>query len=44
MTLLAILRNATDERYADRADFAFGSERYFPGEERAAEVVLQVGF
>jgi outer membrane receptor protein involved in Fe transport len=44
VTLLAILRNATDERYADRADFAFGSERYFPGEERAAEVVLQVGF
>lgn len=25
-------RNVTDERYADRADFAFGNERYFPGE------------
>lgn len=26
------LRNLFDERYADRADFAFGNERYFPGE------------
>ncbi len=25
-------RNLFDERYADRADFAFGNERYFPGE------------
>ena len=28
----AILRNLTDETYADRADFAFGNDRYFPGE------------
>ncbi|MEP1142837.1 MAG: TonB-dependent receptor [Henriciella sp.] len=27
-----IVRNLTDEAYADRADFAFGNERYFPGE------------
>ncbi|MEL7113930.1 MAG: TonB-dependent receptor, partial [Pseudomonadota bacterium] len=27
-----IVRNLTDELYADRADFAFGNERYFPGE------------
>lgn len=27
-----IIRNLTDELYADRADFAFGNERYFPGE------------
>ncbi len=27
-----IVRNITDETYADRADFAFGNERYFPGE------------
>ena len=27
-----IVRNLTDETYADRADFAFGNERYFPGE------------
>lgn len=30
--LFGIVRNLTDEAYADRADFAFGSERYFPGE------------
>lgn len=28
----AIVRNITDERYADRADFAQGQDRYFPGE------------
>ena len=27
-----IIRNLTDELYADRADFAFGNERFFPGE------------
>lgn len=27
-----IVRNLFDERYADRADFAFGNDRYFPGE------------
>ena len=27
-----IVRNVTDERYADRADFATGQDRYFPGE------------
>lgn len=28
----AILRNVLNENYADRADFGFGSERYFPSE------------
>ena len=28
------LNNLTDERYADRADFAFGDYRYFPGRDR----------
>ncbi len=28
------VRNVTDELYAERADFAFGEDRYFPGEER----------
>jgi iron complex outermembrane receptor protein len=28
----AIVRNVSDERYADRADFAQGFDRYFPGE------------
>ncbi|MEM6556160.1 MAG: TonB-dependent receptor, partial [Pseudomonadota bacterium] len=27
-----IVRNLTDEKYADRADFAFGNQRFFPGE------------
>ncbi|MEM7328480.1 MAG: TonB-dependent receptor [Pseudomonadota bacterium] len=27
-----IIRNLTDETYADRADFAFGNQRFFPGE------------
>lgn len=28
------IRNLTDTLYAERADFAFGNERYFPGEPR----------
>ncbi|WP_428408149.1 TonB-dependent receptor [Hyphococcus sp.] len=28
------VRNVTDELYAERADFAFGEDRYFPGETR----------
>ena len=28
------LNNATDEAIADRADFAFGQYRYFPGRGR----------
>ncbi len=36
--LFATLRNALDERYAERADFAFGNDRYFPGEPRALSV------
>jgi hypothetical protein len=27
--------NALDVRFADRADFAFGTYRYFPGRPRA---------
>ena len=44
VTVLGIVRNVTDERYARRADLAFGSERYFPGEERAFEVAVQAAF
>ncbi len=33
--------NLTDERYADRADFAFGNERYFPGRPRTAIVGIR---
>jgi len=34
------VNNATDELYADRADFAFGDYRYFPGREREVFVEL----
>ena len=32
--LFARVHNLLDERYAERADFAFGSDRYFPGMAR----------
>ena len=43
-SLTLIARNVTDVRYARRADFAFGNERFFPGEERAFEAVLAAKF
>lgn len=36
------LLNLTDTRYADRADFAFGNYRYFPGQPRRAHVALEI--
>ena len=36
------VNNLTDELIADRADFAFGDYRYFPGRER--ETFLQVSY
>ncbi|MCA8902784.1 MAG: TonB-dependent receptor [Hyphomonas sp.] len=38
------IRNLTDERYADRADVAFGNERYFPGEPVNATVGMSRTF
>jgi outer membrane receptor protein involved in Fe transport len=38
----AIVRNITDERYADRADFAQGVDRYFPGEPINATVGIRI--
>lgn len=35
------VRNALDTRYAKRADFAFGNDRYFPGESRAVSIGLR---
>ncbi|WP_339335469.1 TonB-dependent receptor, partial [uncultured Maricaulis sp.] len=35
-------RNLLDTRYAERADFAFGNDRYFPGEERGVSVGIRV--
>lgn len=42
-TLALRLNNALDRDYADRADYAFGSYRYFPGRGRAlfAEIAWQ---
>lgn len=34
ITLFGRVDNLFDTRYADRADFAFGNERYFPGRPR----------
>ncbi len=42
--IFAILRNMADEDYADRADFAFGNERYFPGEPRSVTLGLRTQF
>ena len=39
MTLSARLNNLLDEDYADRADYAFGNYRYFPG--RGREVFVE---
>lgn len=36
------VRNIFDTLYAERADFAFGSERYFPGEGRVATIGLRI--
>lgn len=37
-----IVRNITDKRYADRADFAQGQDRYFPGEPINATIGLRI--
>ena len=38
------IRNITDKRFADRADFAFGNDRYFPGQPRAFYLGLKSEF
>ncbi len=38
------IRNLADKRYADRADFAFGSDRYFPGQPRAFYLGFKTAF
>ena len=41
LDVFLIVRNLADERYADRADFAFGNPRYFPGEPLNATVGIK---
>jgi outer membrane receptor protein involved in Fe transport len=38
VSLFAAIRNVTDTDYAERADFAFGNDRYFPGEGRGLTI------
>jgi iron complex outermembrane recepter protein len=38
---VARVNNVADKDYADRADFAFGNDRYFPGQDRAAYFEVQ---
>jgi outer membrane receptor protein involved in Fe transport len=38
------VRNLTDTFYAERADFAFGRDRYFPAEPRTVSAGLRVRF
>ena len=41
LSLTGRITNLTDRFYADRADFAFGNYRYFPGRGRELYVMLQ---
>lgn len=42
VSIFTAVRNAFDQRYAERADFAFGGYRYFPGEPRSISVGLRI--
>lgn len=44
LTAYATVKNLGDVTYADRADFAFGNERYFPGEPRAVGLGIRQSF
>ena len=44
MEAFLIVRNLTDEAYADRADLAFGNDRYFPGEPLNATLGVRKKF
>ncbi len=41
LAVFLTLRNVADALYAERADFAFGNDRFFPGEERTFGVGLR---
>ena len=44
LEVFAVAGNLTDERYASRADYAFGTARYFPGEPISLTVGLRKRF
>lgn len=44
VSVFARILNLLDTRYADRADYAFGQQRYFPGADRAFYAGLSLSF
>lgn len=44
LALYVTARNLADKLYAERADVAFGEDRYFPGEERTISVGIAAEF
>jgi iron complex outermembrane receptor protein len=44
LNIFARIENLTDEKYASRADFAFGSYRFFGGQPRALHVGASINF
>lgn len=44
MRLFARIENLTDEKYASRADYAFGSYRFFGGQPRALHIGASISF
>jgi iron complex outermembrane receptor protein len=40
--MFASVRNLTNTDYAERADFAFGNDRYFPGEDRSFSLGVRI--
>ena len=42
VSVFTAIRNVFDVRYAERADFAFGGYRYFPGEPRSISIGLRI--
>lgn len=42
LAMYVVLRNVTDTLYAERADFAFGNDRFFPGEVRTLGMGIRI--
>ncbi|MDX2367964.1 MAG: hypothetical protein QNK36_06105, partial [Colwellia sp.] len=42
--LFARIENLTDEKYASRADYAFGSYRFFGGQPRVLHLGASISF
>ncbi|MEY8200289.1 MAG: TonB-dependent receptor, partial [Colwellia sp.] len=44
VNVFARIENLTDEKYASRADYAFGSYRFFGGQPRSIHFGVNVNF